>query len=127
MKALISPNENNRICQVQTKDFPVASPLFWDDCPNDCTTEWTYADGFFSPPQAHIPTADENKAKAVQLLSETDYAELPSVSNPNESNPYLNNKDEFITYRSKVRDIAVNPIAGNLDWPVIPQGDWIKL
>lgn len=77
------------------------------------------------PPQP--PTADENKTIAVQLLAQTDYAELPSVSNPAESNPYLNNKDEFIAYRSKIRDIAVNPVAGDIAWPIMPQGDWVKV
>lgn len=78
-----------------------------------------------APPEP--PTADENKATAVSLLQQTDYAELPSVSDPAQSNPYLNNKDEFIAYRSKVREIAVNPVAGDISWPIMPQGDWIKL
>ena len=38
MKALISPNEpmqtGYRIAQVETKEFEVASPLFWVDCAN---------------------------------------------------------------------------------------------
>ena len=52
MKALISPNENNRIAQVEPDEsiFPVAPPLFWTDCPVECTTEWTYVNGEFIPP-----------------------------------------------------------------------------
>ena len=52
MKALISPNENNRIAQIEPDEniFPVALPLFWTDCPVECTTEWTYVDGEFFPP-----------------------------------------------------------------------------
>ena len=50
MKALISPNENNRIAQVEAQDFPVAEPLFWLDCPDTITTEWTYVDGTFVEP-----------------------------------------------------------------------------
>lgn len=42
MKALISPLENNRICEVAENDFPVADPLFWVDCPDNCTTEWVF-------------------------------------------------------------------------------------
>jgi hypothetical protein len=49
MLALISPSENNRICQIEVQDFPVAEPLFWANCPDDCTTEWTYVDGVFEP------------------------------------------------------------------------------
>lgn len=50
MKALISPQENNRIAQVSEQDFPVAPPLFWTDCPNEVTTEWVYdGTGFHAP------------------------------------------------------------------------------
>lgn len=50
MLALISPNENNRICQVEQDEFPVAPPLEWVTCPDDCTTEWTYTGTTFEPP-----------------------------------------------------------------------------
>jgi hypothetical protein len=52
MQALISPNENNRIAQVEpdNQTFPVAEPLFWTTCPDDCTTQWTYVDGQFIAP-----------------------------------------------------------------------------
>jgi hypothetical protein len=56
MKALISPNEQalsydgsvlgQRIAQVEEIEFPIASPLFWVDCPNDCKPDlWYYLDG----------------------------------------------------------------------------------
>ena len=51
MKALISPNENNRIAEVAEIDFPVAEPLFWVDCPPDCVADlWAYDNGTFTPP-----------------------------------------------------------------------------
>lgn len=50
MLALIAHNENDRICQVQETEFPVAPPLEWVACPDECTTEWTYVDGTFEPP-----------------------------------------------------------------------------
>ena len=52
MQALISPNENNRIAQVEpdNQTFEVAQPLYWTTCPDDCTTQWTYVDGQFVPP-----------------------------------------------------------------------------
>lgn len=50
MKALISPNENNRIAQVEAVPFEVAPPLHWVSCPDSVTTEWTYTGkGFQSP------------------------------------------------------------------------------
>lgn len=54
MKALISPLENNRICQVvgNTKTFPVAEPLFFVTCPSACTTEWTFDGQSFHEPSA---------------------------------------------------------------------------
>lgn len=56
MKALVSPNEKaysydwvllgQRIAQVSEAEFPVAPPLFWTDCPDDCAADsWYYSDG----------------------------------------------------------------------------------
>ena len=53
MKALISPQENNRICEVKQIEFPVALPLYWLDCPDNVTTEWTYTKTGFNPPQVN--------------------------------------------------------------------------
>lgn len=58
MKALISPQENNRIVEVKAnnKTFPIAEPLHWIDCPNNCSTEWTYVNGeFIEPEPAPLP------------------------------------------------------------------------
>lgn len=73
MKALISPQENNRICEVvaNTKTFPVAEPLHWLDCPSDCTTEWTYNGSDFIgplPPEPVIPTAVSMRQARLALL-----------------------------------------------------------
>jgi hypothetical protein len=127
MKALISPNENNRIAEVQSQDFPVAEPLFWTDCPDDCTTQWTYTDGVFNPPVISVPTAEENKATAIGLLQQTDWATIADVGNPQMSNPYLANQAEFITYRNAVRQYAVYPEAGNITWPTVPTEQWSKV
>lgn len=56
MKALISPNEKvysydgtelgSRVAQIEETEFPVAPPLFWIDCPDDCAAdEWYYSEG----------------------------------------------------------------------------------
>ena len=56
MKALISPNEpaysyggnllGYRVAQVNDVEFPVAPPLFWTDCPDDCVADlWYYSSG----------------------------------------------------------------------------------
>lgn len=127
MKALISPLENNRICQIEPDNatFEIAPPLFWTICPDDCTTEWTYAEGQFIAPQPHIPTADENKTTAIGLLQQTDWTTIADVGNPQMANPYLANQAAFISWRSQVRAIAVNSIAGNLDiFNQMPQEVW---
>lgn len=56
MKALISPQENNCIAEVSEKDFPIAFPLYWVDCPSNCTTEWSFDGINFNEPV--IPTPE---------------------------------------------------------------------
>ncbi len=76
------------------------------------------------PPPPAPPTESQNKATAMSLLSQTDWTALPDVSDPLKSNPYLANADEFNTYRNAVRQIAINPVAGFIDWPIVPIEDW---
>jgi hypothetical protein len=57
MKALISPQENNRIAQVEAVPFEVAKPLYWINCPDSVTTEWTYNGKEFVSPS--IPTEEQ--------------------------------------------------------------------
>ena len=76
----------------------------------------------YTPPPP--PTsASENQATANAILASTDWTALPSVGDPLQSNPYLVNQEEWITFRSRVRNIAVNPVDGNLDWAP-PQELW---
>jgi len=75
------------------------------------------------PPPPEPPTAEDNKAKASNLLFETDWTTIADVASPINS-PYLSNQDEFIAYRNLVRQIAVYPTAGNLVWPVKPNEVW---
>ena len=123
MFALISPNENNRIAEVAVQDFPVAEPLFWVECAEDVTTEWTYVDGQFLPPVVPVPTAEENKQTAISLLADTDWVNQPDVRNT-AVNPHLLNGPEFDTYRVAVRQYAVYPVEGDIVWPVKPTEQW---
>jgi hypothetical protein len=70
------------------------------------------------------PTADENKQTAILLLQQTDWTTIFDVADPQLSNPYLVNQSEFITYRNFIRKIAINPVAGNIDWPTQPIEQW---
>lgn len=123
MKALISPEENNRIAEVAVQDFEVAKPLYFVDCADDVTTAWTYVNGKFTAPVVPVPTSDQNKATASGLLSSTDWTAIADVAEQINS-PYLTNQSEFIAYRNEIRKIAVNPIAGNLVWVEIPKAIW---
>lgn len=53
--------------------------------------------------------AQQKKQQGKQLLSDTDWTAIPSVADPEQSNPYLSNQAEFFVYRSAVRDIVLNP------------------
>lgn len=78
----------------------------------------------YVPPAPIPPTAEQNKNKAVNLLSETDWTASEDVGNPQVANPYLVNQAEFLSYRSAVRAIAVNPVAGDIQWPTKPTEQW---
>ena len=69
------------------------------------------------------PTAEQNKATASQLLTNTDWTTIADVADPINS-PYLANQAEFIAYRNLVRQIAVYPTVGDLVWPVAPTKVW---
>lgn len=62
------------------------------------------------------PTAEQNKLVAESKLAATDWAMLPDVK--------LTNQDEFIAYRAKIREFVLNPVAGDIDWPVEPKAVW---
>lgn len=87
---------------------------------------WTYVNGQFVAPPPPKPTPQELivacKQKAIALLQETDWSELPSVTNPN--NPHhLINAAEFAAYRIALRSYAINPVE-NPTWPTPPTEQW---
>lgn len=62
------------------------------------------------------------KDNAKILLAETDYTEIPSVTNPT-SKLYLTNGSEFVVYRDAIRAIAVNPTIDAV-FPPKPVAQW---
>jgi hypothetical protein len=131
MKALISPMQNNLVAQVENDSniFEVSEPLYWIDCPDDVQAGWYYEQGIFvnPSPQPVPPTADENKQLAVTLLQQSDWTSIADVANPEMSNPYLANQDEWIAYRSKLRNIAVYPVEGLIPFPEQPSENWVEV
>lgn len=137
-KALISPAEDIidsntgvvlgvRIAEVNSTTFEVAEPLYWIDCGDEVdATDYYYNTDtnqcVLIPEQ--VPTAEENEASAKALLQETDWATIPVVADPTKSNPYLTNQDAFISYRSNIRQYAITPTSGNLNWGTMPDAVW---
>ena len=71
--ALISPNEGNRICDVEVVEFPVAAPLYWVQIPDgqSVNTTWTFDGSAFhtpvpQPPQPIIVTPFQFKAALIK-------------------------------------------------------------
>lgn len=70
------------------------------------------------------PSAYQNKVLAIANLVKTDWAVIADVGDPTKSNPYLENVQDFINYRNSVRQIAINPVAGEIAWPELPNEIW---
>ena len=67
----------------------------------------------------------QNKAAAEALLQATDWTATVDIANPQYSNPYLGNQDAFLSYRSVVRQIAVNPPIEPPEFPPVPLEEWV--
>lgn len=93
----------------------------WVDC---CLAVWNVAN---TPVPPSPPTADQNKQTAINLLQQTDWTTIPDVSDSTKSNPYLSNVNDFLSYRNAVRQYAINPVAGNITWPTLPQEVWTNV
>ena len=98
---------------------PITELPAWANC---CMTKWDAANQ--PPPPPPPPTVEENKSTAVSKLQATDWTTIPDVGDPTKGNPYLSNVQAFVAYRNAVRQYAINPVAGNINWPVVPQEVW---
>ena len=96
----------------------ITSLPVWANC---CMTKWAEAN---TPVPPSPPAAQQNKANAVAKLQATDWTTIPDVGDPTKSNPYLSNVQDFVAYRNTVRQYAINPVAGNINWPTLPQEVW---
>jgi hypothetical protein len=133
-EALISPNEPResgyRVAQVEPdgQTFAVGVPLFWTPCADDVVADqfWYNPDIQLIIPNPSLPppSAEDNKNTAIGLLSATDWATIPDVADPAISNPYLTNQQAYFDYRNIVRGYTINPVAGDINWPVQPTPIW---
>ena len=89
---------------------------------------WTYVDGIFINPYVPpAPTPEQLialcKQTATGILQSTDWTSIADVGDPTKANPYLVNQAAFISYRSTVRNLAVNPVIDPV-FPTAPTEQW---
>jgi hypothetical protein len=65
---------------------------------------------------------DACKIKAKKLLADTDWAEMPSVTDATLT-PHLLNVAEFAAYRAAIRGFVISPVA-NPCFPTVPTAQW---
>lgn len=91
---------------------------------NDCILAWEEADYIDKNPQkpSQERLIEICKERAIKLLEDTDWVELPSVSDTLLT-PHLLNKQDFLQYRTAVRAFVVSPVSEPV-WPTLPSANW---
>ena len=106
---------------VENSDHGINATVKWDVVPGPITDEQINAK--YLELLALVP-AQNNKAKATELLSATDWVNQPDVID-SAKNPHLLNQADFLSYREALRQIAVNPPSTEVtDWPTLPTEVW---
>lgn len=82
--ALIVPQQNNRIAQVENEQFPVAPPLYWVDCEDDVDLSWSYENKKFVPPitkpiETSIPRVVSMRQARLALLANKDLQRIDTI------------------------------------------------
>lgn len=116
--------ENNLVANITKTTEEFAQQQGWVLCAEDVAIGWSYFNGVFIPP-APTDYSQQNKTQATSLLQQTDWTCTVDITNSEYSNPYLGNQNEFLEYRSKVRQIAVNPPSTLAVFPDMPNEVWI--
>jgi hypothetical protein len=91
---------------------------------NACFAVWDDADYLEKNPPAPTPEQLLQICKnlAKKYLEDTDWSEVPSVSD-SANTPHLLNLAEYVAYRNAIRNLAVNPVT-NPTWPAKPVAKW---
>lgn len=120
--------ETNLVINTTIADAEFAQSQGWIACSENVSIGWSYNNGQFIEPVLPMPTPKEiqaqNKSLATTFLSQTDWTCTVDITNPQYSNPYLTNQADFLSYRSEVRAIAVNPPTTPAVFPTQPQAVW---
>ena len=116
------------LVQVRQLPQPTIDPYTQNAVPNSTPTyvagewvdDWTVTQKTPEEQAAYAESIqNQNKQQAEQYLSATDWTSIPSVGDPAQSDPYLENQPAFLSYRSQIRAIAVNP-------PSVIISDWVQ-
>jgi hypothetical protein len=107
---------------------PITQNLIWTN-PDFVGGVWVQTWAIEPATQAEIEQRElqakaQNKSRAQTALSETDWVDIPAVTNP-DNIPHLENKSEFDDYRLILRGIAVTPPVTVDSWPVKPEELWV--
>lgn len=99
-------------------------PQWANECISLFETEWNKQHGSEPIPEPPHPPEplDACTRQARIYLYQTDWAEMPSVSDP-ANTPHLLNLNEFLAYRVQVRALMVNPVE-NPVFPTMPTAQW---
>lgn len=120
--------ENTLVINTVISDEQYAQENGWILLIEGAGIGWSYINGQFIAPIAPILTQEETQAKnklaAESLLQQTDWSATVDINNPEYSDPYLMNQSDFLTYRSLVRNIAVNPPTTQAVFPTMPNAIW---
>lgn len=110
--------------------WPTNFPLFYGTCNDNIDTTTPGIISILTRQQyENIKIAEFDarvnnvKNRATQILTNTDWTAIPDVADPEKSNPYLVNQNEFSAYRNVIRGIAINPTL-NAVFPQKPDEVW---
>lgn len=93
-------------------EFEVHSSLVWVDVADDTTTKDVWVDDDVVKFEIPVPTMDDLRLRRNTLLSKSDWTQISDATV---------NKDDWATYRQKLRDLPENtPDLSNIVWPVPP-------
>ena len=116
--------ESNTVINITVAEEDIAQMFGWIPEAANCIIGSSWDGVEFHLPEPPPPDyTDSNKQQAQSLLINTDWTEIPSVSDVN-THPHLLNTADFITYRNEIRVIAVNPPNTAITWPTVPTEQW---
>lgn len=118
MKALVY---QGKIVQVADQEFEVHPSYVWHDCPDECTTEWSFNNGEFSAPEPVVPTQEEllkEYREAVRLFldqkaQEKDYDSALSIASYSVSTnvQWKAESEAFVAWRDSVFESLLQTLA----------------